>query len=659
MSRFLVWCAPKSLYTRLVAPFALHREAVEMPNPIPLKDHEKETRLVNQRLIACAVLVGLLAACLVARMYFLQVTEFDYHSTISENNRVHVLPIPPERGLIFDRNGEVLADNRPSFNLTLTRERAGDWHKVIDELMTLLELPDEDRILFDKELKQVRHPFEPATLLYELTEEQIATLAVNQYLLPGVDVAAQFVRHYPLGAHFAHSIGYVGRINEKEASHLDNEYRGTQSIGKTGIERFYEPDLHGQVGYEEVETNARGRVLRVLKRTDPIPGKDIVLSLDINLQEAAEAALGGRRGAVVALDPATGEVLAMVSAPSFDPNLFVTGISFKAYAELRDSIDRPLFNRILRGLYPPGSTIKPAVAIAGLDAGAVTPGSRVFDPGYYQLPNYDHKYRNWNRTGDGWVDLDTAIMRSNDTYFYDLAHKLGIDRLSTYMNKFGIGQKVSLDMFEESPGLMPSREWKRATRRQAWFPGETLILGIGQGYMQATPLQLAQATALVANKGVWNRPHLARTIEGKAPVDENPMPNIVLRDPANWGRVNHGMQEVMHGARGTARKAAIGAQYRIAGKSGTAQVVAIKQGEKYDRTKVQERHRDHALFVGFAPADNPKIVVAVMVENGESGSGVAAPVVRQVMDAWLLDENGHLKPEYAGSLNLEAAAREE
>ncbi|RMR74542.1 Penicillin-binding protein 2 [Pseudomonas savastanoi pv. fraxini] len=630
-----------------------------MPNPIPLKDHEKETRLVNQRLIACAVLVGLLAACLVARMYFLQVTEFDYHSTISENNRVHVLPIPPERGLIFDRNGEVLADNRPSFNLTLTRERAGDWHKVIDELMTLLELPDEDRILFDKELKQVRHPFEPATLLYELTEEQIAILAVNQYLLPGVDVAAQFVRHYPLGAHFAHSIGYVGRINEKEASHLDNEYRGTQSIGKTGIERFYEPDLHGQVGYEEVETNARGRVLRVLKRTDPIPGKDIVLSLDINLQEAAEAALGGRRGAVVALDPATGEVLAMVSAPSFDPNLFVTGISFKAYAELRDSIDRPLFNRILRGLYPPGSTIKPAVAIAGLDAGAVTPGSRVFDPGYYQLPNYDHKYRNWNRTGDGWVDLDTAIMRSNDTYFYDLAHKLGIDRLSTYMNKFGIGQKVSLDMFEESPGLMPSREWKRATRRQAWFPGETLILGIGQGYMQATPLQLAQATALVANKGVWNRPHLARTIEGKAPVDENPMPNIVLRDPANWGRVNHGMQEVMHGARGTARKAAIGAQYRIAGKSGTAQVVAIKQGEKYDRTKVQERHRDHALFVGFAPADNPKIVVAVMVENGESGSGVAAPVVRQVMDAWLLDENGHLKPEYAGSLNLEAAAREE
>ncbi len=372
-----------------------------------------------------------------------------------------------------------------------------------------------------------------------------------------------------------------------------------------------------------------------------------MLSLDIKLQEAAEAALGGRRGAVVALDPRTGEVLAMVSQPSFDPNLFVTGISFKAYAELRDSIDRPLFNRVLRGLYPPGSTIKPAVAIAGLDSGVVNASSRVFDPGYYQLPNYDHKYRNWNRSGDGWVDLDTAIMRSNDTYFYDLAHKMGIDRLSSYMNKFGIGQRVSLDMFEESAGLMPSREWKRATRRQAWFPGETLILGIGQGYMQATPLQLAQATALIANKGVWNRPHLAKTIEGQQPVDDNPMENIVLRDKSDWAKVTHGMEQVMHGARGTARKAAAGAQYRIAGKSGTAQVVAIKQGEKYDRNKLQERHRDHALFVAFAPAEAPKIVVSVMVENGESGSGVAAPVVRQIMDAWLLDENGRLKPEFA------------
>ncbi|HEN8800841.1 penicillin-binding protein 2 [Pseudomonas sp. CM25] len=619
-----------------------------MSQPIRLKDHEKDARLVRNRVVVGAVAVMLLICVLIARLYYLQIIQYDYHSTLSENNRVHVQPIPPTRGLIFDRNGVIVADNRPSFSLSMTRERAGNWQEVLDNIVEVLELTADDRALFEKRMRQGRRPFEPVPILFELSEEQIARVAVNQFRLPGVEVVAQLVRHYPQGAHFAHSVGYVGRINEKELKTLDPvNYSGTHHIGKTGIERFYEPDLHGQVGYEEVETNARGRVLRVLKRTDPKPGKDIVLSLDIKLQEAAEAALGGRRGAIVALDPRTGEVLAMVSQPSFDPNLFVTGISFKAYAELRDSIDRPLFNRVLRGLYPPGSTIKPAVAIAGLDSGVVNAGSRVFDPGYYQLPNYDHKYRNWNRSGDGWVDLDTAIMRSNDTYFYDLAHKMGIDRLSTYMNKFGIGQRVSLDMFEESAGLMPSREWKRATRRQAWFPGETLILGIGQGYMQATPLQLAQATALIANKGVWNRPHLAKTIEGQPPVDDNPMDNIVLRDKSDWAKVTHGMEQVMHNARGTARKAAAGAQYRIAGKSGTAQVVAIKQGEKYDRNKLQERHRDHALFVAFAPAEAPKIVVSVMVENGESGSGVAAPVVRQIMDAWLLDENGRLKPEFA------------
>ena len=630
-----------------------------MSQPIRLKDHEKDARLVRGRVVVGAIAVVVLICVLLARLYFLQVVQYEYHSTLSENNRVHVQPIPPTRGLIFDRNGVVIADNRPSFSLTMTRERSGDSQQVLDVIVEVLQLTPEDRALFEKRMKQGRRPFEPVPILFELNEEQIARIAVNQFRLPGVEVVAQLVRHYPQGAHFAHSVGYMGRINEKELKTLDPvNYSGTHHIGKTGIERFYEAELHGQVGYEEVETNARGRVLRVLKRTDPIPGKDIVLSLDIKLQEAAEEALAGRRGAVVALNPMTGEVLAMVSQPSFDPNLFVTGISFKAYAELRDSIDRPLFNRILRGLYPPGSTIKPAVAIAGLDSGVINASTRVYDPGYYQLPNYDHKYRNWNRTGEGYVDLDTAIMRSNDTYFYDLAHKLGIDRLSTYMNQFGIGQKVSLDMFEESAGLMPSREWKRATRRQAWFPGETLILGIGQGYMQSTPLQLAQATALIASKGKWIRPHLAKTIEGVAPVDPNPMPDIILRDPSSWAKVSHGMQQVVHGARGTARVAGVGAQYLIAGKSGTAQVVAIKQGEKYDRSKVQERHRDHALFVGFAPANNPQITVSVMIENGEAGSRVASPVVRKVMDAWLLDADGKLKPEYASPLKAEVTAND-
>ena len=629
-----------------------------MPQPIRLNDHDKDARVIRKRALVGATAVFLLIGLLVARLYYLQVVQYEYHSTLSENNRVHVQPIPPTRGLIFDRNGVIIADNRPSFSLTLSRERAGDWQQVLDVIVEVLELSEDERALFEKRVRQGRRPFEPVPVLFELSEEQIARIAVNQFRLPGVEVSAQLVRHYPQGEHFAHSVGYVGRINEAELKGLDPvAYSGTHHIGKTGIERFYEAELHGDVGYEEVETNARGRVLRVLKRTDPLPGKDIWLTLDVRLQEAAEAALGGRRGAIVAIQPATGEVLAMVSQPSFDPNPFVTGISFKAYAELRDSIDRPLFNRVLRGLYPPGSTIKPMMAVAGLDAGVITPSSRVFDPGFYQLPNVQHKYRNWNRSGDGWVNLEMAIMRSNDTYFYDLAHKMGIDRMHDYMTRFGLGQRVSLDMFEETSGLMPSRDWKRARYRQPWYPGETLILGIGQGYMQTTPLQLAQATTLMASRGKWIRPHLAKSIEGRPPVDSEPLPDIQLHDAKYWDYARFGMEQVMHGPRGTARKVGDSAVYRIAGKSGTAQVVAIKQGEKYDRSKVQERHRDHALFVAFAPVQNPQIVVAVMVENGESGSGVAAPVVKQVMDAWLLDDSGQLKAEYAPPLSAEISHR--
>ncbi|MDH1265527.1 penicillin-binding protein 2 [Pseudomonas sp. GD03944] len=625
-----------------------------MPQPIRLKDHEKDARLIRKRAMVGAGLILALVAILISRMYYLQVVQYEYHSTLSENNRVHVQPIPPNRGLIFDRNGVIIADNRPSFSLTLTRERAGDWEKVLDTIVEVLGLSEDERALFERRVRQGRRPFEPVPVLFELSEEQIARIAINQFRLPGVEVAAQLVRHYPQGEHFAHSVGYVGRINEKELKNLDPvAYSGTHHIGKTGIERFYEEQLHGEVGYEEVETNARGRVLRVLNRTDPLPGKDIILTLDARLQEAAELALAGRRGAIVAIQPATGEVLAMVSQPSFDPNPFVTGISFKAYADLRDSIDRPLYNRVLRGLYPPGSTIKPMVAVAGLDAGVVTPSSRVFDPGFYQLPNHSHKYRNWNRSGDGWVDMELAIARSNDTYFYDLAHKMGIDRMHDYMTRFGLGQRVALDMFEETAGLMPSRDWKRARYRQPWYPGETLILGIGQGYMQATPMQLAQATVLMATRGKWIRPHLAKSLDGLPPVDTRPLPDIVLRDPKLWDFARSGMEQVMHGTRGTARKVGDASVYRIAGKSGTAQVVAIKQGEKYDRNKVQERHRDHALFVAYAPADNPQIAVSVMVENGESGSGVAAPVAKAVMDAWLLDENGQLKAEYAPPLSAE------
>ena len=619
-----------------------------MPPPIRLKDHERDSRLIRSRILFGGVALIVLTLLLIFRMYYLQVVQFEHHSTLAENNRIHVQSLPPTRGMIYDRNGVLIADNRASFSLTLTRERAGDWEHVLDSIIEILELDSDSRELFEKRIRQGRRPFEPVPVMFELSEEQIARIAVNQFRLPGVEVAASLVRYYPQKEHFAHSVGYVGRINEAELKKLDPvNYSGTHHIGKTGIERFYEDQLHGQVGYEEVETNARGRVLRVLNRVEPISGQDIYLTLDSKLQEAAELALDGRRGAIVALDPNNGEVLAMVSQPSFDPNPFVTGISFKAYGLLRDSPDQPLFNRILRGLYPPGSTIKPMMAVAGLEAGVITPNSRVFDPGFYQLPNNTHKYRNWNRYGDGWVDLDLAIARSNDTYFYDLAHKLGVDRMHDYMTRFGFGQRVALDMFEETAGLMPSREWKRNRYRQAWYPGETLILGIGQGYMQTTPLQLAQATALVASKGRWIRPHLARSVGGLQPiVDAEEPADIVLRDDNIWNVVQRGMESVMHGARGTARKVGDSAKYRIAGKSGTAQVVAIKQGERYNRDKVQERHRDHALFVAYAPADNPAIAVAVMVENGESGSGVAAPVAKQVLDAWLLDDTGELQEQY-------------
>lgn len=608
-----------------------------MPPAIRLKDHQRDQRLIRQRLIVTAVFVLLLTGVLVARMYFLQVVQYEHHSTLAENNRIHVQSLPPTRGLIYDRNGVVLADNRPSFSLTLTRERAGDWRQVLADIIEVLELDEEELESFTKRVQQGRRPFEPVPVLFELNEEQIARIAVNQYRLPGVEVEAQMVRHYPFREQFAHTVGYVGRINEDDLKRLDPvEYSGTHHTGKLGVERFYEDQLHGKVGYEEVETNARGRVLRVLKRDEPQNGQDVYLALDIELQQAAKTALAGRRGAIVALDPNTGEVLAMVSEPSYDPNPFVTGIGFKAYAELRDSIDQPLYNRVLRGLYPPGSTIKPMVLLAGLDSGVITPATRVFDPGFYQLPNNSHKYRNWNRNGDGWVGLELAMARSNDTYFYDLAHKLGVDRMHEYMSQFGFGQRVALDMFEESAGLMPSREWKRTRYRQPWYPGETLILGIGQGYMQSTPLQLAQATALVASRGKWARPHLARVVGGKLVVDENPRPDLKLANPVHWEHVRKSMEAVMHGERGTARATGKDSAYRIAGKSGTAQVVAIKQGERYDRNKVQERHRDHALFIAYAPADKPEIAVAVMIENGESGSGVAAPVAKAVLDAWLL-----------------------
>ena len=616
-----------------------------MAKPIRIKDHLNEAGIVQRRIILAVIFIALISSGLLARMYWLQVVQYEHHSTLSENNRVHVQPIPPARGRIYDRNGVVLAENRPSFSLNITRERVPDLDATIELVRTLLELGDEDIEQLQRRLSQRRRPFEAVPVMFNLTEDQIARIAVNQFRLPGIEVQASFVRHYPQAEHFAHAVGYVGRINDQEVERIDRvAYAGTHYIGKTGVERFYEDLLHGKVGYEEVETNARGRVLRVLKRTEPESGRDLTLHLDSRLQAVAERALGQRRGAVVAIEPETGGVLAFVSQPSFDPNLFVTGISHTDYGALRDSLDQPLFNRVLRGLYPPGSTIKQIVALAGLDYGVTTRTARVYDPGFYQLPNNTHKYRNWNRQGDGWVDMELAMARSNDTYFYDLAHKLGIDRMHEFMSQFGLGTRVSLDMFEESAGLMPSRDWKRAARRQPWYPGETLITGIGQGYMLTTPLQLAHSTALIANRGVWKRPRMLAHADELPPDESDTPPDVVLKNPDDWDFIIGTMESVMHGPRGTSRAAALGAPYRMAGKTGTAQVVAIAQGARYDSEALRERHRDHALFVGFAPVDDPQIAVAVMVENGESGGRVAAPIARELFDAWLL---GEFEPDVA------------
>lgn len=610
-----------------------------MPKPIRIKDHLNETGIVQRRIILAVLAIVLISGGLLARMYWLQVVQYEHHSTLSENNRVHVQPIPPSRGRIYDRNGVVLAENRPSFSLNIVRERVPDLDATIALLKPLLQLNDEDIELLQRRLTQRRRPFEAVPVMFNLNEDQIARIAVNQFRLPGIEVQASFVRHYPQGKHFAHAVGYVGRINDREMEQIDRvAYAGTHYIGKIGVERFYEDLLHGKVGYEEVETNARGRVLRVLKRTEPESGQDLRLHLDSRMQAIAEQALGQRRGAVVAIEPKTGGVLAFVSQPSFDPNLFVTGISHADYGALRDSLDQPLFNRVLRGLYPPGSTIKQLVALAGLDYGVTTRTARVYDPGFYQLPNNTHKYRNWNRHGDGWVAMELAIARSNDTYFYDLAHKLGIDRMHEFMSQFGLGSRVALDMFEETAGLMPSREWKRASRRQPWYPGETLITGIGQGYMLTTPLQLAHSTALIANRGVWKRPRMLVDADGVPPDESNTPPDITLKNPADWDFIIQSLEGVMHGERGTSRTAAAGAPYRMAGKTGTAQVVAIAQGARYDSEALRERHRDHALFVGFAPVEDPQIAVAVMVENGESGGRVAAPIARALFDGWVLPE---------------------
>ncbi|MCE3251101.1 MAG: penicillin-binding protein 2 [Cellvibrio sp.] len=606
------------------------------------KDHQREARLFRNRVVVMAVFMILLACTLVYRYYDLQIVNYEEYATQSDRNRVHVQPVPPTRGLIFDRNGALLADNKASFTLSVVSADATELNNTIELLKGLIEITPSDLGKFYKAQKQRRHKLDPVPLRFRLTEDEIAHLAVNQHLLDGVEVNAELVRNYPYADMFAHVIGYTGSISEKEMDAFTPEqlqrYSGTHAMGKNGIEASYEDVLLGEVGSQNVETNARGRVMRILDRIDSKQGSDLRLHLDVRLQETAVAAMRGRRGAVVAIDVKTGGVLAAVSYPGFDPNLFVTGIGYRDYKNLNEDVDTPLFNRFLQAQYPPGSTVKPILGLAGLDSGFTDVNRAISDRGVFTLPGSSRIWRDWSLAktggGHGRVDLKVAISQSCDTYFWDLGNRMGIDKISEYGHYFGMGILTGIDIPHERKGIWPSREWKRAARREAWYPGDTVNISIGQGNMLATPMQLAVMTSTIANHGVRYRPQFIQKIGDQ--VHEPIVEEVFDTKPEYWDAVIGGMEEVMHGARGTARKASDRAEYRMAGKSGTAQVVAIAQNAKYNSALLKERHRDHALFVAFAPVEAPEIAVAVMLENAEGGSSQAAPVARAMMDARLL-----------------------
>ena len=609
------------------------------------KDTVAERRLFQRRVLVMLALVILLFGVLVGRFYQLQVIEHDTYTTLSDQNRVQVRSVPPTRGLIYDRNGTLVAENRPVFSVTLVPERVDDMTATLTRLQELLTISDEDMERFRRRLQEPRRPFQELPLHYDLTEQEIASMAVHRHELPGVEVSAELVRHYPFGELNAHALGYVGRINRDELQRIDPvNYAGTNYIGKSGVERVYEDELHGRVGYEHVETNARGRTLRVLERENPVPGEDLMLHLDMRLQQRAFELLEGRRGAIVAIEPKTGGILALASVPGFDANLFVTGIGVEEYRELSESRDKPLFNRALRGQYPPGSTIKPMLLLAGLDSGTFTREKTIWDPGFFQINQSGRRYRDWKRGGHGWVDGVKAVAESCDIYFYELGVEMGVDIMHDYLSRFGFGMDATLDVGGALPGLLPSRDWKRGMRNEPWYPGDSVNMSIGQGFFLATPLQLATATALVANRGDWVQPRMLRDVMGDRALDSILQPehidDLTLENHDTWEYVVDTMEEVMHGRKGTARAAAEGADYRMAGKTGTAQVFSLAEDEEYDEEEVRERLRDHALFVGFAPVDDPQIVVSVIVENGGSGSGTAAPVARAMFDAWLKEFNG-------------------
>jgi penicillin-binding protein 2 len=616
----------------------------------PIKDHHRERQLFLGRVILTSVVALLLLGLVVARLIQLQVVEHELFAEKSQGNRVRIEAVPPIRGLIFDRKGRAIAENLPAYQLELIPEQVTDIDDTLGRLASLglIEAADIPRL---KELSRSGPRFQPVTLRVRLTDKEIANFAVQRPRFPGVDFQSRLVRHYPDGPLVAHAVGYVGALSSEDLKRVEPaRYAGTAHTGKTGVESTFESDLHGYAGYRHLITNAQGRripsdsseLLDALPADQvPSPGANVFLSLDLDLQRIAARALEGRRGAVVAMDPWTGEVLALVSAPSFNPNLFAVGMTTQQYGELQNNPDRPLFNRALRGAYPPGSTIKPMLALAALETGATDLSRRSFCRGFFMLPNSTHRYRDWKPEGHGSMDLHDAITQSCDVYFYEISGDIGINNMHDYLGRFGLGRRAGIDIGGEHAGLVPSTEWKRTAFRnrddQRWYDGETVIASIGQGYMLATPLQLAAAAAALATRGTRYQPHLVAAVEDgvsgqRRIIQPQRLPDVEVRNPAHWDAVLEGMHDVMQGARGTARAVGMGAPYKMAGKSGTAQVISIAQDEEYDEEEIEERQRDHALFIAFAPFDKPRIAVAVIVENGSSGSSVAAPIAKALMD---------------------------
>ncbi|WP_413438318.1 penicillin-binding protein 2 [Sulfuriferula sp. GW1] len=614
-----------------------------MIRPAQLRNYQLEIAGFRKRVTIAAGTVAVLFLLLLARFFYVQVLEYQRYHTLAENNRITVVPTPPNRGLILDRHGVVMAHNYSAYTLELTPSKTGNLDDTINKLAQLIEITPAQRKRFAKLMAESRN-FETLPLRTRLTDEEVAKLAANRYRFPGVEVKARLFRQYPLGTVASHVLGYIGRINDADLKQLDKEgvmanYRGSDHIGKVGLEQSYETELHGVTGSEQVETDAGGHAIRTLSRISPISGNNLVLNLDSKLEAIAEKAFGSYRGALVAIDPKTGGVLALASTPGFDPNLFVDGIDTANWNALNDSPDKPLLNRALRSAYPEGSTIKPFMALAGLSYGVRKPSDTIFDPGYFSLPNSSHRYRDWKAGGHGMVDMHKSIVQSCDTYYYRLANDLGIDRMHAFLSQFGFGKKTGIDLEGEVAGVLPSREWKARRSKQPWYPGETVIAGIGQGYNLVTPVQLAVATAALANGGTVYRPELVQAIidsrTGQRRVIAPQVMNQIKISPADLQVVVSAMVDVTRPG-GTASVANAGAPYLIAAKTGTAQVVGIKQGEKYDAKRILAIHRDHAVYIAFAPADAPRIAIAVLVENGMHGGTTAAPIARAVMDYYLL-----------------------